>query len=130
MPPSASTLLTSTSPATSSSSNTARDHLRWDIVATRLAVRGMDKGVTAAAIADQLELSYRHFLTTFRDKTGMTFGAWYTAAKVRRAQRLLLQGKTVEKAAEATGYSDPSGLRRAFLQVVGCTPKAWISHNR
>lgn len=45
--------------------------------------------------------------------------------RMQLASRLLLDGRTVAEAAEATGYESESAFSRAFKKLVGTAPAAW-----
>jgi AraC-like DNA-binding protein len=62
----------------------------------------------------------------FRDGTGITFGRWRTAARIRAALPLLAAGEPIGNVASAVGYSTPSAFVAAFRRETGTTPGAYF----
>lgn len=102
----------------------------WLHKAYQIALRSLASGVTAEEVAAALGWSTNHFLSRFKQQTGVTFGTWLRSVRVHRAARLLAGGATVLEAALSVGYSDPRGLQRAFRAVHGCTPTQYVSRGR
>jgi AraC family transcriptional regulator len=68
------------------------------------------------------------FGRSFQDATGMSLQRWQMDARIRSAQRLLVDDPSEPLAAIASlvGFSDSSHFSRAFLEIVGTTPSAWL----
>ncbi len=98
---------------------------RWLLAAKKAALEQLRYGATAGQVARALGCSESYFLTRLRRLEGVTFGSWLRGVRVRRAQRLLLHGATVEEAAEKVGYADARGLQRAFQRETGQPPGRW-----
>ena len=94
-----------------------RDHLDRTI-------RGEDLARVAAIEPDR-------FGQAFREATGLSPRRWQMVARVRTAQRLMVDDPNANLAEIATlsGFADQSHFSRAFLEVVGVTPTAWL-HRR
>lgn len=73
----------------------------------------------------------RKFTHAFRDATGLSPLRWQIDARVRSAQRLMVDDSslTLAEIATMTGFSDQAHFSRAFAEVVGDTPVAWL-HRR
>ncbi|MFC4909302.1 GlxA family transcriptional regulator [Actinomadura gamaensis] len=82
--------------------------------------------LSAAALADRMCLSERHFSRVFRKETGATPAAFVEAARVEAARRLL-EGtdEPLDRVAEASGLGSPETLHRAFRRRLGTTPAAY-----
>jgi transcriptional regulator GlxA family with amidase domain len=67
----------------------------------------------------------------FRESTGISPQRWQMDARVRRAQRMLVDDPQVSLATVASraGFSDQSHFTRAFLDVIGVTPTVCL-HQR
>jgi AraC-like DNA-binding protein len=74
------------------------------------------------------KLSPAQFGRSFQDTTGMSLQRWQMDARIRSAQRLMVDDPTESLAAIASlvGFSDSSHFSRAFLEIVGTTPSAWL----
>jgi len=82
--------------------------------------------LSAAALADRMCLSERHFTRVFRKETGATPAAFVEEARVEAARRLL-EGtdEPLERVAAACGLKTPETLHRAFRRRLGTTPAAY-----
>lgn len=70
-------------------------------------------------------LSRFHFLRVFRKHMGLPPHAYLTQVRIRRAQELLCEGRSIADVALDTGFTDQSHLNRHFKRVVGVTPGAY-----
>ncbi len=74
---------------------------------------------TAARVAAMRASSFGRF---FRQRVGMTFGAWLTIRRVRRACELLRQSNMpVERVGREVGFGGERTFRRSFRLHVGCS---------
>jgi AraC-like DNA-binding protein len=62
----------------------------------------------------------------FQAGTGVTFGRWRTAARIRAALPLLAAGEPVSRVAPAVGYDTASAFVAAFRRQTGITPGAYF----
>ncbi|MEV0616597.1 DJ-1/PfpI family protein [Nonomuraea sp. NPDC050404] len=82
--------------------------------------------LSAAALAERMRLSERHFSRVFRQETGSTVAAYVEAARVESARRLL-EGtdESLERVAATSGLGSVETLHRAFRRRLGTTPAAY-----
>jgi AraC family transcriptional regulator len=87
--------------------------------------------VELATLATLVGLSQSHFSHAFRVSTGVAPYRWQLEARIRRAQRLLLDTRApLEQVAEATGFADAVHFGRTFRRLTGTPPAAWRRHRR
>jgi AraC-like DNA-binding protein len=58
----------------------------------------------------------------------MSLQRWQMDARIRSAQRLMVDdpAETLAAIAYLVGFSDASHFSRAFQEIVGATPSAWL----
>ena len=97
---------------------------RRDVDALRLWIRdNVAADLSAAALADRMHLSLRHFSRVFRLETGMTPAAFVEAARVEAARDLLeTTDRSLRDIATACGLGSVETLHRAFRRCTGTTP--------
>ena len=82
--------------------------------------------VELATLARLVDLSQSHFSHAFKVSTGVAPYRWQLDARIRRAQRLLLETRRpLEQVAEATGFADAVHFGRTFRRLTGTPPAAW-----
>jgi AraC-like DNA-binding protein len=88
----------------------------------------LDQGASVDDLARISNLSPVQFGRSFQDATGMSLQRWQMDARIRSAQRLLVDdpGGSLAAIASLVGFSDASHFSRAFLEIVGTTPSAWL----
>ena len=86
-----------------------------------------DKKIVAADLAAMLYIGRTAFMTEFKLRTGRTFGEYLTDCRLKHASRLIGVGRTLEYTAEKCGFSDSSGLARAFKRRYHCTPRQYVA---
>ncbi len=82
--------------------------------------------INFSALAQQLFIGRTTLLTEFKAYTGSTLGEYLRSCRLKHAIEYLQQKKTIEYTAEKCGFSDSSGLIRAFRRVYGVTPHQYI----
>jgi len=83
-------------------------------------------GARIDALARLASLSSSYFSRAFKVSTGMTPQRWLRAARIRRAQELLVDGDiSLVNIAQVTGFADQAHLTRMFRQATGESPGAW-----
>jgi len=92
----------------------------------------LDQRVTNESLARVAELSPARFGQAFRAATGLSPQRWQMDARVRLAQRLMVDNPDHPLALIAvhSGFADQSHFSRAFLDIVGVTPTAWLHQRR
>jgi AraC family transcriptional regulator len=88
----------------------------------------LDQSTAVKDLARIAKLSHAQFGRYFRDATGMSLQRWQMDARIRSAQRLMVDdpAESLTGIASLVGFSDSSHFSRAFLEVVGTTPSAWL----
>jgi AraC family transcriptional regulator len=88
----------------------------------------LDQSTAVRDLARISNMSPAQFGRSFQDATGMSLQRWQMDARIRSAQRLMVDDPTESLAAIASlvGFSDSSHFSRAFLEIVGTTPSAWL----
>ena len=95
-------------------------------------VEHLDQNQTNEPLARIAEISTTEFGHAFREATGLSPQRWQMDARVRRAQRLMLDkpAPSLSVVAMRSGFADQSHFSRAFLDIVGVTPSAWLHRRR
>ena len=92
-------------------------------VDARIAERLADAGFGATQLAGDLALSERQLRRKLKALTGETPGVRLRRRRVEAGAELLAAGThTVKEAADAVGYADAGGFRRAFVALRGHAP--------
>lgn len=91
----------------------------------------LDEHITVEALAEIAQMPPERFGRAFRNATGMSVRRWQMDQRVRGAQRLLVDNpnENLTEVAALCGFADQSHFSRAFFDVIGLTPTAWL-HNR
>lgn len=76
-------------------------------------------------MAQSIAVSPYHMIRQFKAACGLTPHQFQIQCRVRKAQRLLEEGKSVTEAAYATGFCDQSHFDRCFKRIVRLTPNAY-----
>ena len=74
--------------------------------------------------ADSMISPY-HMIRKFKKAFGLTPHQFQIQCKVRKAQRLLEQKKSISEVTYEAGFCDQSHLDRCFQKIVGMTPKQY-----
>jgi transcriptional regulator GlxA family with amidase domain len=93
--------------------------------ALTFARRKLDEDLSVERLAEAARLSPRQFSRVFRAETGQSPARAIERLRLEAARFRLEQGRLpVATVAEITGFGDRERMRRAFLRVVGQTPRA------
>ena len=76
-------------------------------------------------MARSVAVSPYHMIRKFKLSCGLTPHQFQIQCRVRKAQRLLEEGKSVTEAAYATGFCDQSHFDRCFRKIVRLTPNEY-----
>jgi len=66
-----------------------------------------------------------HMIRKFKRAFGLTPHQFQIQSKVRKAQKMLEQNKSIAEVTYETGFYDQSHLDRCFQKIVGMTPKEY-----
>lgn len=88
----------------------------------------LDQTTAVKDLALISNLSPAQFGRSFQDATGMSLQRWQMDSRIRSAQRLMVDdpAESLSAIASLVGFSDSSHFSRAFLEIVGTTPSAWL----
>ena len=88
----------------------------------------LDQSTAVDDLARISKMSPAQFGRSFQEATGMSLQRWQMDARIRSAQRLMVddQAESLSAIAALVGFSDSSHFSRAFLEIVGTTPSAWL----
>ena len=76
-------------------------------------------------MAHKIGISPYHMIRTFKTACGLTPHQFQIQCRIRKAQKLLEEGKSVTEVAYATGFCDQSHFDRCFHKIVGLTPNEY-----
>ncbi len=82
--------------------------------------------IVAEELAWKLGVGRTTLMTAFRKYTGTTVNDYLTRYRLKQALKLLRQGETQQRTAEATGFGDACNLIRAFKRCFGTTPGQYL----
>lgn len=81
--------------------------------------------VTLPELANRVGLSERQLQRVLRERYGKTFLQKRTEARMRAANLLLAEGKTISEIAEKTGYSCPEHFCTEYKKYMGMTAREY-----
>lgn len=82
--------------------------------------------VSLSEVAEAVGKSYNYLSKLFREETGMTFVDYLLRVRMEHSRHLLLDvSLSVERVAQAVGYSDAGYYARQFKKVMGVTPNQY-----
>lgn len=82
--------------------------------------------LSAAALAERMHLSPRHFARVFGAEIGMPPGKYVERVRLEAARDLLEEGtEGLDFVATAAGFGNAQALRRAFVLAYGITPNEY-----
>ena len=84
-----------------------------------------EKVFTVEQMAARICVSPYHMIRQFRAVCGLTPHQFQIQCRVRKAQRLLGEGRSVTETAYAAGFCDQSHFDRCFGKIVRLTPKEY-----
>ena len=76
-------------------------------------------------IAEKMNLDRRYLSRLFKQKTGQTIQDYIVSVRMEEAKSKLLQGFSVEEAAQLCGYEDASNFSKMFKRRFGVSPLYW-----
>ena len=96
-----------------------------DAVCAYLNEQFSNKQLSLSAVADQFGFSETYFSRLFKAQTGMSYSEYLERLRIDRACQLLLEGKSVERTADQSGYNSVTVFRAAFKRICGVTPSEY-----
>ncbi|WP_424768528.1 response regulator transcription factor [Paenibacillus sp. sgz302251] len=91
----------------------------------------LSKQLTAAELAQRLNVSRGYFSQCFKDIIGKTFNDYSRSIRIEKAKEYLLNtNHTIVWIAEQTGYSDEKYFSRIFRELTGVLPSEYRQTNR
>jgi transcriptional regulator GlxA family with amidase domain len=82
------------------------------------------RDLSAAALADRVSMSVRNFGRVFTADVGTTPAKYVLHLRVEAARRLLQSSQQdLRQIARAVGFGSVDGMRRAFVRVLGMSPR-------
>jgi AraC family transcriptional regulator len=82
--------------------------------------------ISLRQLAELVGLSQSQFARAFKASTGAPPYRWFVAARIKRAQELLLRGEvSLANVSSQTGFADQSHFTKAFRRVTGTSPDRW-----
>lgn len=88
----------------------------------------LDQPLGVNQLAAQAGMSVRNFSRLFKEETDSTPADFVELARTEAARRLLEDSMTpLKRVAALTGFSDPNGMRRAFMRRLGVSPADYRS---
>ncbi len=76
-------------------------------------------------MAETISVSPYHMIRQFKSFCGLTPHQFQIQCRVRKAQKILEEGKSVTEAAYAAGFCDQSHFDRCFQRIVRLTPSEY-----
>jgi two-component system response regulator YesN len=91
----------------------------------------MNRQITAAELAQRLNLSRSYFSQCFKDIIGKAFNEYSRSIRIEKAKEYLLNtNNTIVWIAEQTGYSDEKYFSRIYRELTGMLPSEYRLTNR
>ncbi|XHS76579.1 GlxA family transcriptional regulator [Burkholderiaceae bacterium UC74_6] len=86
-------------------------------------LRQLTADLSVPALAAQAGMSERHFARVFRSEAGLSPAEFVEKARIDAARRMLEDSPApLKRVADAVGYANVDGFRRAFQRRVGVAP--------
>lgn len=89
--------------------------------------RNLTENLHTDDLAERACLSRAQFFRAFRRELGETPVQFINSERIRRAKRLLRQGRTATQACYDSGFSSLNYFSRLFKQTEGVSPTAWLA---
>lgn len=85
--------------------------------------RHLTDKLTLLSLEKEFHLSKYHIAHSFKEKTGLTIMEYITKKRLVLAKEMILDGVSLNEAAEKVGFSDYSNFYRSFKKAMGFSPK-------
>jgi AraC-like DNA-binding protein len=80
------------------------------------------QGVSLTQLAEHVSRTPYYLLRVFRSEVGMPPDTYLESVRIRHAQRLIAEGKSLADVAVEVGFSSQSHLTNRFKRIIGVTP--------
>jgi transcriptional regulator GlxA family with amidase domain len=85
----------------------------------------LDKDLTVERLAEQANMSARHFSRSFSAETGISPSKAVERLRIEVARTRVQSGsEPIETIAQASGFGDAERMRRAFMRTFGHPPQS------
>jgi AraC-like DNA-binding protein len=82
------------------------------------------------AVAERFNMSYIHFRRLFKQRTGLSPGAWFIKQRVQKACQLLSSEEfTIQHISDILHYPDVYTFSKQFKKEIGIPPSAYVLHH-
>lgn len=78
------------------------------------------------AMSEVAGMSRSAFAAEFKSAIGISPGVYLLRWRISIAQTMLRDGASVKRISDELGYASPAAFSRAFSQVEGAPPRAWL----
>lgn len=95
-----------------------------DVIKNQLELYPENK-ISIEQMAQLAFISKYHFIRDFKQKVGLTPHQFQMQNRIRKAQRLISNSKTITEVALITGFCDQSHFIKQFEKYVGLTPTTY-----
>lgn len=84
--------------------------------------------LSVTQLAEKLSISLSHLKRIFTQYTSVGVHEYFTFLRIDRAKEMLLNGETVTRTAELTGFTNQAYFSSAFKRVCGISPKEFAGN--
>lgn len=101
----------------------------WDQIQAYMAAQKpyLDPDLTLTRLARKLGIPAKMLSSTINLATGGNVSRYINQARIKAAQRAMLEGESVTNAMLSSGFNTKSNFNREFLRVVGTSPSKWLA---
>lgn len=87
--------------------------------------------LSVTELSDRMNMSYTHFIKTFKRAFGMSFTEFVVYKRIRKAEQQLLASElSIAEVAESVGISNLGHFYKLFRRYNGCSPKEFKNSRR
>ncbi|MCB6178916.1 helix-turn-helix domain-containing protein [Rhodobacter sp. Har01] len=90
----------------------------------------LDPDLTLSQLARKMVIPAKQLSGAINRVTGANVSRYINAARIRTAQKMLTQGKSITEAMFESGFNTKSNFNREFLRVAGKSPSDWLADQR